>query len=89
MSALLDKRATGSKIATGFFLSDEMKKKNLSNRDFVANAYVALLDREPDEGGLTAWTRVLDNGANRRKVVEGFIDSPEFTNLCQDYGILR
>lgn len=89
VSALLDKRATGSKIATGFFFSDEMKKKNLSNRDFVANAYVALLDREPDEGGLTAWTRVLDNGVDRRKVVEGFIDSPEFTNLCQDYGILR
>lgn len=89
VEALLDHRATGSKIATGFFFSDEMKKKNLSNRDFVANAYVALLDRTPDEGGLSAWTAVLDNGSERSKVVNGFIDSPEFSNLCQEYGILK
>jgi hypothetical protein len=66
-----------------------MKKKNLSNRDYVANAYVALLDRQPDEGGLAAWTDVLDKGAERSKVVNGFIDSPEFSNLCQEYGILK
>jgi hypothetical protein len=89
VEALLDHRATGRKIATGFFFSEEMKKKNLSNRDYVANAYVALLDRQPDEGGLAAWTDVLDKGAERSKVVNGFIDSPEFSNLCQEYGILK
>ena len=89
VSALLDGRATGTKIADGFFFSDEMKNMGLSNRDYVTNAYVALLDRQPDTNGLKAWTDALDKGADRKKIVKGFVGSQEFGNLCAEYGIAR
>ena len=89
VSALLEGRATGTKIATGFFSSPEMKQMNLSNYDFVVNAYVTLLDRQPDEKGLSAWVRALDSGGDRNKIVRGFVKSEEFGNLCAEYGIAR
>ena len=89
VSALLDGRATGTKIAYGFFFSDEMKNMGLSNRDYVANAYVALLDRQPDANGLKAWTDALDIGTERKKIVNCFVSSQEFGNLCAEYGITR
>lgn len=89
VSALLDGRATGTKIADGFFFSDEMMNMGLSNRDYVTNAYVALLDRQPDASGLNAWTDALDKGADRKKIVKGFVGSQEFENLCAEYGIKR
>jgi hypothetical protein len=89
VSALLDKRATGTKIATGFFFSPEMKNMGLSNRQFVENAYIALLDRQPDTAGWNSWTQALDKTGDRNKIVQGFVKSIEFGNLCEEYGINR
>ena len=89
VSALLDKRATGTKIATGFFFSPEMKNMGLSNRQFVENAYIALLDRQPDTAGWNSWTQALDKTGDRNKIVQGFVKSVEFGNLCEEYGINR
>ena len=89
VTALVKGSATGAKIANGFFFSDEMKAMQLTNRAFVANAYVALLGREPEEEGLDAWTEALDRTGDRTKIVRGFIGSDEFGAICEEYGIAR
>ena len=61
----------------------------LTNREFVADAYVALLDRWPDRGGWEAWTGILEGGNDRIKVVRGLAGSEEFGMLCAEYGITR
>lgn len=87
VTMLLSGKASGGDIAAGFFYSREMETRNLSNREFVAVAYAALLDREPDEPGLASWTAVLDRGRGRNEIVEGFVNSIEFSELCANYGI--
>ena len=87
VSGLSAGKLTGADLAEGFFFSPEMNQKNLDSRDFVTNAYIALLDREPDEGGLAAWTAALDKGKDRTEVVSGFVRSQEFAALCAEYGI--
>lgn len=40
-------------------------------------------------GGFNAWVNVLNNGASKQDVIEGFAQSPEFTRICASYGIIR
>ena len=89
VSALVEGRATGSKVAAGFFFSPEMEQKELSNRDYVFIAYLALLDREPDLDGMNSWVAALDRENDREIIVSGFVKSVEFGNLCNEYGIIR
>ena len=44
--------------------------------------------READEGGFNSWVEQLNNGASRLQVYAGFASSPEFTNLCSEYGVI-
>lgn len=89
VSALLDGSATGTTIAKGFFFSKEMDQMNLSDHDYIVNVYVALLDRQPDTDGLRSWEKALASNSDRRKIVNGFVKSQEFGNLCAEYGITR
>lgn len=89
VTALVEGNATGTKIATGFFFSPEMEQRGLNDRDFVSNAYRALLNREPDANGLESWIGVLARDNDRTRIVYGFVKSIEFANLCDEYGIVR
>ena len=44
----------------------------------IFRLYQATLDREPDAGGLVAWTNHLTLGASKLSVVSGFVGSAEF-----------
>ena len=37
--------------------------------------------------GFDSWVAALDNGASKQDVIEGFINSTEWANLCLRYGI--
>ena len=50
--------------------------------------YRAILNREADEGGLATWTGLLAGGTSRQAVLDGFVLSTEFANLCDSYGIV-
>ena len=39
-----------------------------ANERFVAQVYQSLLQRQPDAGGLAAWTAALNQGINRAQV---------------------
>lgn len=74
-------------VPYGFVFSDEMNKKNLSDEAFVRILYEGILDRTPDNQGVAEWVEVIENGESREHVFEGFVRSPEFTELLNDYGL--
>ena len=87
MKALNDGTATGSQAVVGFVNSKEFKTNPLGNEDFVKALYQTIFGREADEGGLTSWVSVLENGCTRKKVLEGFLNSGEMKALCEKLGI--
>ena len=78
---------TGADVARGFLYSPEFINMNVSNAEFVSTLYRTFFGREADEGGLNAWVAVLDGGESRENVIEGFINSTEWSNTCLMYGI--
>ena len=80
---------TGKSLLDAFFLSEEIRKKNLSNEEYVRRIYKAMLNRDPDSGGLNYWVGELNKGKQATAVIAGFVDSKEFTNICDEYGIVR
>ena len=86
---LYEKTITGRSIVESFFLSKEIKSRNLSNREYVQRIYKVMLNRRPDSGGLNYWAGRLDKGESPAVVIAGFINSTEFTRICDDYGIKR
>ncbi|MCR4649543.1 MAG: InlB B-repeat-containing protein [Lachnospiraceae bacterium] len=84
---LINKEATGAQVAAGFINSDEFQKKKMTDEEYVTKLYRAFFDREPDKGGYDGWLRELKNGKSRDEVLRGFINSPEFNDLCKQYGI--
>ncbi len=86
---LLSGQESGAKVAQGFVDSDEFKARNLSDEEYIKILYRAFLGREADTAGLSAWLDVLDSGLSRMHVFKGFAESDEFTNICNNYGIIR
>lgn len=86
---LLSGGSTGADVAFGFIFSDECRELTSDNADFVQVLYKAMLGREADEGGLSYWTSYLSEGHPRTMAFAGFVNSPEFTSMCAEYGIVR
>lgn len=81
---------TAADIMYGFTESEEFKDKKLSDEDYISVLYRVVLDREPDGDGIRNWLDVMHGeDATRLEVLKGFIESVEFTKLCERYGIPR
>ncbi len=78
---------SGAQVARGFIFSDEFRNMNLCNEHYVESMYSAFFGRPSDEAGKKDWMNRLANGQTRGAVMTGFINSREFHNLCQSYGI--
>ena len=70
----------------GFMHSPEFVNKNLNDTELVKVLYRTFLDREADEGGLSAWVQALRQGNDRDTVAAGFANSPEFAAIMAKYG---
>ncbi len=79
----------GASISKGFILGTEFIGYNYSNSEFIEILYHTYFNRELDEAGEAFWSSALENGATREQVLAGFVNSPEFFNLCREYGISR
>ena len=79
---------TGADCARNFLNSQEFKDRNLSDEDFVAVLYKAIFNRDAkdDPNGFNFWMDSL-KVTGRDNVVNGFINSPEWCDLCAEYGI--
>lgn len=84
---ILADRSYAAQLPDGFIGSDEFVKKKVSNEEFVRICYEAILDRQPDAQGLSAWVKRLEAGDSRHEVLAGFTDSIEFKELLADYGL--
>ena len=52
-----------------------------ANQTAVSELYVALLGRNPDQGGFSFWVNQLNNGTSQTTVANEFAFQPEFFNI--------
>lgn len=89
VNGLKSGKMDGASLARGFICSNEFVGKNLSNEEFVKVLYETFFNRQPDSEGKATWMSALEKGEPRTKVLAGFVNSVEFGNLCDTYGIAR
>ncbi|MCR5803038.1 MAG: DUF4214 domain-containing protein [Clostridia bacterium] len=79
---------TGADCAREFLNSAEFKNKNLSDDEFVKVLYSTFFNRDAqdDPDGYSFWLNSLKN-EGREKVVDDFINSTEWCNVCASYGV--
>jgi len=84
---LLNQIQTGADVANGFIYSQEFINKNTTNEEYLTILYKAFFDRSPDQAGWDVWIAELKGGKDRGYVLDGFLYSQEFIQLCENYGI--
>ncbi|MEG2262865.1 MAG: DUF4214 domain-containing protein, partial [Acinetobacter sp.] len=89
INQLKSKINTGAEAARGFFMSEEFEARNVSNNEYLSILYRTFFDRDPDQGGLDAWTNQLNIGTSREAVLCGFANSAEFQAVCNAFNIER
>lgn len=79
---------TGAECANEFLLSAEFKGRNLNDTDFLRVLYKTFFDRnaEDDPDGFSFWMNSLKT-VGRESVVDGFINSTEWCNVCASFGV--
>jgi Domain of unknown function (DUF4214)/Putative binding domain, N-terminal len=87
-SSLIDGTRAGADVAWGFVFSQEFMNQQLDNTSYLNVLYSAFFNRQPDSGGHSYWLGKLNTGETRQNVLNGFIYSQEFSNLCQAYSIM-
>ncbi len=78
----------GAQCANEFLLSKEFNDRKLSDEDFLKVLYKTFFDRDAadDPDGFNFWMNSLKT-EGRDKVVDGFINSTEWCNICASYGV--
>ena len=84
---LLSGSQAGADIARGFIFSEEFTNRATTNDEFLYVLYRAFFNREPDSGGFNGWKAQLENNYSRNSILDGFLFSQEFANLCKEYNI--
>jgi len=84
---LLNQIQTGADVANGFIYSQEFLNKNTTNEEYLTILYKAFFNRGPDQAGWDVWIAELNSGRDRGYILNGFLGSQEFINLCEGYGI--
>lgn len=77
----------GADVARGFIFSQEFTNRALGDSEYVDVLYRAFFNRSPDSAGYSDWMNQLQHGTDRAAVLDGFIFSQEFRNLCAAYSI--
>ncbi|GDY14283.1 hypothetical protein LBMAG53_31610 [Planctomycetota bacterium] len=85
--SLIDGSLTGASLARNFFLSSEFIARGLSDSAYVDILYSTFFSRAADDGGRTYWLNQIAGGSTRSEVLDSFIYSQEFSDLCTAYGI--
>ena len=78
----------GAQCANEFLLSKEFKDRGLSDEEFLKVLYKTFFDREAaaDPDGFNFWMNSLKT-QGRDTVVDCFINSTEWCNVCASYGV--
>ena len=86
---VVEEGKTGADCARFFLLdADEFMKRGLSVEDFVETLYATFFDRKSDAAGKKGWVDAINSGKKTRaEVVNDFIESTEWCNVCATYGV--
>ena len=78
----------GAQCANEFLLSKEFNDRKLTDEQFLEVLYKTFFDRDAkdDKDGFNFWMNSLKT-EGRDKVVDGFINSTEWCNICASYGV--
>ncbi len=79
----------GADVADEFIHSAEFQAKTMSDDEYITKLYHAFFNREPDAAGMASWKQDLADGKDRDFILNGFLVSEEYKNLCEDFGIKR
>ena len=80
-------QASGADMARHFVFSQEYLEKETTNKEYVTMLYKAIMGREPEEDGLNFWLKALKSGTSRETILDEFIRSEEYANICASYGL--
>jgi len=79
---------TGADCGRFFLLGEEFNNRGLNVEDFVETLYKTFFGRDSEPEGKAYWVGELKKGTKTREnVINGFIDSSEWCNICADYGV--
>lgn len=81
-NALYDGTTTTGEVAVAFFSSTEFSNRNLRPKETVIAIYRAILNREPDNEGFSAWLENANNGLTCTEMARCFALSDEFAAMC-------
>lgn len=87
--ALRNNQVSGADVANMFICGPEFEKRGVTDSEFVDIMYKTMMDRESEPTGKATWLEVLDNGMSRTFVLSQFVQSDEFTAICNRYGIAK
>ena len=85
---VVNKGFTGADCARFFMLgAPEFLGRNLTDDEFVEVLYKTYFDRDSEPDGKAYWLGRLASGTERAVLVEEFIESVEWCNVCATYGV--
>jgi hypothetical protein len=75
-------------VNTAMFGAERGSQVNaMNNKDYIYFLYACLFQRTPDLDGLNAWYNRLQSGKRKNEIIQGFVVSQEFANLCGEFGV--
>ncbi len=87
--ALYSNSQTATEVTRYFFTSNELKRQNLSDEEFIRRVYLTLLNREPDKEGYEYWLSLLkEKKIPRLQLFYRFVFSDEFEKLTLNHGVM-
>ena len=89
VDALTNGGLTGEEAARGFVYSDELSLylTALDNTGYLNFLYSRVLGRTADLPGLNGWLSDMSGGMTRAEVLNYFLNSPEWSAICNAYGV--
>lgn len=87
INEVMNEGKTGADIARFFLCSEEFLSMNKTDSEFLDVLYKTFFDREADSDGKAFWAGKMSEGMTKLQVIDGFINSEEWANLCLTYGI--
>ncbi len=85
--ALVVGALTAEDVAKNFFTSEEYTTKGKDDLAYVADLYMAFMNREADATGLSFWVDTIAVGMSRDAVLSEFAASAEFKAIAASYGL--
>ncbi|MCG9480114.1 MAG: DUF4214 domain-containing protein [Actinomycetia bacterium] len=78
-----------SRTVAHFIFSSENQNliEDMGNEEFINYLYTSILARTPDSEGYRNWLQHISQGMSKREILEAFLDSREWIDICDRFGV--